>query len=785
MVQSIKRFHRRFSWPGWLAFGALLTVAVTWLWAHEGHAPLPTKGVDTSQLAEGKLTISSEARALLNVQTEKVDFRPFSEKVLAYADVVAPWQRHAYVTTRLPGKIVKLYARPGQAVSAGEPLADVTSLQLEDLQNELLNAQNDAKLSERIVRQQQALLKEGVTSDKDFREAHTKHQQHVNALAIGRFKWQSLGLPAKHLEELLSAGQSAALPSLSLLSPISGIVIHADLTVGKIVEPTEHLFEIVDVSKVSIKLGVLEKDLHRIEPGQTVEITLAAYPKEIFSTTVQSKGFYLDPQSQLGTAWAELTNLQGKAARVLPGMHGQAQIVVSSQENALSVPMTALGTDGAERFVLVQNALTAKGSEFQKRNIVAGLRSGGFIQVLRGEVYRGDEVVTVGSHELFPFFEQGVLRLSREGEKNIDLRVEPVQPQVVEDTIEINGMVEMPPNHRAFASSQLAGTIQKIRVDRGQVVRAGDILAEVASLELQKLQLDLLRAHLQIGLVEETLKLLRRVDQLLAQRQVWETESLYNEVKNRRDSLQRKLELVGLSPEQIHAVVIERRLVEAIPIRAPVDGVVVHFDKVLGQIVKAQEPVFEIHDLSHAWIQGFLSENDMAKVRFNQKARVRLVADPHFVGEAVVRRSGQVFGVDTRSLSVWVDLTPSQALARIASLWAQPQANPAARLETAVSIATELKTHSSTIMQHNMLARITLVVDRPSPTLALPLRAVVREGSRTYVFVRKPDGLFERRAVELGRADDRHVEITRGLQSGEMVAVQGAMPLATAYASLR
>ena len=53
------------------------------------------------------------------------------------------------------------------------------------------------------------------------------------------------------------------------------------------------------------------------------------------------------------------------------------------------------------------------------------------------------------------------------------------------------------------------------------------------------------------------------------------------------------------------------------------------------------------------------------------------------------------------------------------------------------------------------------------------------------MFVRKPDGTFERRPVETGLADDRFVTITRGLGAGEPVAVAGVTELMTAFVSLR
>ena len=56
--------------------------------------------------------------------------------------------------------------------------------------------------------------------------------------------------------------------------------------------------------------------------------------------------------------------------------------------------------------------------------------------------------------------------------------------------------------------------------------------------------------------------------------------------RQRRDSLSRKLEAAGLSPEQVRNVTAKRELVTALPVRAPLSGVVVAFPATLGQAVK-------------------------------------------------------------------------------------------------------------------------------------------------------------------------------------------------------
>jgi membrane fusion protein, heavy metal efflux system len=730
------------------ALGILLTAAATWLWAHAGHAPLPARGAQVD-VAKGQVVLSGEARDTLGVQTAEVRPRAIEESIVAYATLVTPWDQHAYVSARLAGRIDKLHVQPGQTVTAGQLLAELQSLELKNLQLEAVNAHNDLRLSEKMVEQMEAAGQS--VSRRQWEEARSKYQQDREARRIARSKWLSLGLSREEFDNLTRESDLRRVPLLPIRSPIGGVVIHADLSIGKVVEAAEHLFEIVDLSAVWVKIGVLEQDLHRIEPGQPVKLRLTAYPNKEFDSKVWVAEPSLDPRTHLGMVWAKLTNRPGADPHLLPGMNGLAHVVVSGSREKLAIPADALITEGAERYVLIEETATAAASQYQKQNVVVGRHTTDFVEILAGNVYPGDRVVTRGSHELAGFFVQGVLKLSPEAAKNIGLRVEPAGAHVVEDVIELDGTVDVPPDRRADVSSQLAGTLQRIHVTPGQTVPAGDVLAEIASLDLQNLQLDLLRADLDSRLRKDVVQRLRAAGRGTALREIQEAESFHQAALNRRESLLQKLAAIGLNAGQIKQLLQDKKLVETLPLRAPIGGTVIQFNKVLGQSVKAEEPLFAVHDLSHVWVQGYLFERDVARVRTGQKVRVRLVADPSFLAEGTVVRSGHTFGAEDRTLSVWI----------------------------------ELKEAPKQLLPYNLLAHLTVTLGRPRPVLAVPLESLVRDGLRSYLFVRRPDESFERRLVETGRADDRFIEITSGLEAGEAIAVRGAAELQTAYASLR
>ena len=98
-----------------LATLCLLTIAATVLLAHEGHAPLPTKGV-LVDVARGHVLLTPTSRNSLAVTTAEVEIKQVEGRFLAYAVVELPWRNHGFATAGLPGRVVNVRVTPGQIV---------------------------------------------------------------------------------------------------------------------------------------------------------------------------------------------------------------------------------------------------------------------------------------------------------------------------------------------------------------------------------------------------------------------------------------------------------------------------------------------------------------------------------------------------------------------------------------------------------------------------------------------------------------------------------------------
>ena len=746
-------------WLAWLILAGSIA-------AHEGHQALPTKGVEI-QPQSGTLVLSASARGALAIQTEEVAQRPVRRFLSAFGNLVVPWNNHAMVGSSLEGRVVSISAIAGQTVQIGQSVAEIESPKIESFQREIRDLIAGLRLDKQLLQGAQEASTSGAIPMARLLELQTSLFQRETALTIAKAKWKGLGLESSDFERMIANPDVNPSVRLSLRSPISGTILHTDLTVGKFVNLKEHVLEVIDLSTLWLRIDILEKDLSRIQVGDAVEFYPTSGSGKPILGTLEVIEKSLDPVTHLATAWVDLPNGTLQIAPLLPGMTGQVKIGAQSTVPKLSIPKSALVRDGAERFVLVEQERNEKASVFRKIPLAIGAQSGGMCEVTRGELVPGDRVLTQGSRQLGHLFTQGVLKLSPEAAVDIGLKTQSVQPLRVSKTLSVDGVVSLPPSKLARVSSQLSGRVHQILIDRSANVRKGQALALLSSPEFQELQLDCIQANLEVRFRESVLKNIRQGGTSIPQRQRIETENQLVAARNQLENLTRQLRLLGIDQEELEAMLQSQQVSEYYRVLAPIDGVVVGFHKAIGHIVSADEELFEIHDNSERLVEVFVSEKDANRIRNGQTLRCRSLAEEDRSYPGTVISSGQSLSNRGQTLSVWANV----------------------------------QFDDDSVVFYNMLCRISIELSESadgsdakdasdalsdqSAMLAIPLTSVLQEGSQTYVFIALTDGVVERRRVRLGHSDDRHVEVLWGLSPQETVVVQGVAALQTGFAAIQ
>ncbi|MFO7905868.1 MAG: efflux RND transporter periplasmic adaptor subunit [Planctomycetota bacterium] len=621
--------------------------------AHENHAPLPTKGVT---IAGDTIMLSDRAREAIGLSTAKVELKDIHRTVTVNARVELPWHAQAMITSLVPGRIDRVLVRPGETVAPDQELARVVSTELESLQLDLLQAKTQVELARKLVDQRTALDQQGIITGKTLLESQARLAEESAALQIARQKLLALGLDEATLRRIEQ--QEEPLPYVSIVSPVGGIITHADVRIGQMVSPTDHLYHVVNPTNVWIVGEVLESDVRLLAKGQQVEMRFAALPSETFPGRIDHLRMKMDPESRTQGVVIAVDNPGGK---LRPGMFGRVRISVEVAKEAIVCPLDAVMRSRTGTYVLAQRMP----GKYENRAVKLGLTEDGWVEVLSG-AFPGDQVVVVGNSLLAAL-------LGNEHKARVEATDSEPADESHEGVVAVaHGSVELPTDQQALATPHVEGRVRRILVEPSQEVSQGQVIAEIDSLQLRSVQLDLLQTLTQARLIEQSLDRLEELhDQgVVAKRQRWELQSRHQTLQTKAEGLERKLAYFGLPQQAIESLKkadvsqagSPSELVQTVPVRAPVAGRIVDFHVVPGQVVHPDEPLMEIHDLSAVWVKAFVYERDASRVQLGQPAHVHFTAYPGLKANGKVVRMSPLMHENMRVLPVWVEVANPDGL---------------------------------------------------------------------------------------------------------------------------
>jgi RND family efflux transporter MFP subunit len=277
----------------------------------------------------------------------------------------------------------------------------------------------------------------------------------------------------------------------------------------------------------------------------------------------------------------------------------------------------------------------------------------------------------------------------------------------------------------------LAGRVARVMVQVGQRVAVGTPLFSVASPDLATLQADRMKAEVELATARLALDRVRSIvqaqalpakDEVLATQQLKEAELAHRMAQARLASLK-------VQPVSDNEYVV----------KSPRAGVVVEKNILPDQEILSDSntnPVV-VADVSTVWAVAELFESDTAGIRAGTHAKVT---------------------VDMTSMDAKVDNVAAAV---------DPE-----RHTVAVRITLDNKDGA---LRPNTFARVEFESEFGDGAMEIAASALVSDGAKQYVYVARPDGLFERRDVVVGPVREGRALVTSGLRVGEAIAEQGAV----------
>ena len=328
-------------------------------------------GEEGHEEEEGALKLSPEQMSASGVQIVPVREGSLSHQVSVPGRIVADADRMAQIVPKVSGVVVEARKNLGDTVEKGEVLALIESREMAEAAAEYQAASRSAELAKTTHNREKTLWEKKVTAQQDYLSAKNAWQEAQIRLDLAKQKMETLGGTA-----------DKATPSRyhELKSPLAGLVVERELTLGEFVDTSHKAFTVADLSVLWVETAIAPDDLPNVKEGQDAFIEGGGKQgtgKLIFVSPV------INPDTRSAKAIIELENPEGKWRS---GDYANASIVTGTQEAGVLVPKDAVQTIEGKPFVFVKNE-----GGFEKRSVVTGKKDSEHIEVASG-LAQGEEV---------------------------------------------------------------------------------------------------------------------------------------------------------------------------------------------------------------------------------------------------------------------------------------------------------------------------------------------------------------------------------------------------------
>lgn len=326
---------------------------------------------DSSAQAALEVAFTPDQYKLAGIETGTIEKRNLSNVIKLNGVIDVEPGSEAIVSAPLGGYLKTAGLLPGQAISKGQVLATIENPEFINMQQDYLESTGRLKFLEQEYNRQQKLREEEVNATKTFQEVESNYrvmQARINGLEQ---KLASAGIGTSALKK------GKITRTANLYAPISGYIKSSNVSIGKYASPTDVLFEIINKNDIHLALNALEKDLGKIQAGQTVKFSSANENK--FNRTAK---IFL-----VGKAAGEDKNIavhchieKQDQSGLVPGMYVKAWIE-SGYEKQYAAPSESIVQLEGKDYLIIQTAQSQKEYTFLLEEIKKGTEQEGYTAI--------------------------------------------------------------------------------------------------------------------------------------------------------------------------------------------------------------------------------------------------------------------------------------------------------------------------------------------------------------------------------------------------------------------
>ena len=361
----------------------MLIIAVNVLFACKSDIKSENKTDSISN--ENTVSLTNAQFKNAKIETSILQQKTIASVLKLNGKIDVPPQNIISISAPLGGYLKNTKLLPGMRINKGEVVAILEDQQYIQIQQDYLLAKSKLQFAKLEYERQKELNQSQASSDKITQQALAElniQQITMNALA------EKLRLINKNPNSISASNISK---SMNIYSSISGYVSKVNVNIGKYVNPTDVLFELIDPTDIHLNIKVFEKDINKLAVGQQVIAFDNAHPDEKHTCEIIliSKDISAD-----GTAEVHC-HFENADKKILPGMYMNAEVKVTSSNNN-TLPDESIVTFEGKDYVFLE----IRKQQYEMLEVMLGERENGFVTIKNNEVLKDKTIVTKGAYTL-------------------------------------------------------------------------------------------------------------------------------------------------------------------------------------------------------------------------------------------------------------------------------------------------------------------------------------------------------------------------------------------------
>jgi membrane fusion protein, heavy metal efflux system len=376
---------------------AIGVAALFWSRGFVGHADTPpakeansSAAVDRSGKPSDAASVDLTEKQASTLKIGAVGSRDFTLFKTAVGTIDFNEDFLVQVFSQYPGKILKANFNIGDDVKAGDVLFTIDSPDLLQAESTLLATAGVLELQKRTLARATGLLKAGGSAQKDVDQSTSDEQTAEGNFKAARDAVRIFGKTDAEIDQIVEKRKVDSV--LLVPSPISGRIVARSAAPGFLTQPgtAPAPYAVADLSTMWMIANVIEADAPAYKLGQSVEVTVPAYPDTVFKGRVTTLGSIIDPNTHRQLVRSQIDDPKHL---LRSGMFASFVIRVGDPMPSLAVPANGVVREGDGTMTVW---VTSDSRHFTKRTVKIGLQQDGWTQILEG-LQPGEIVVTDGA----------------------------------------------------------------------------------------------------------------------------------------------------------------------------------------------------------------------------------------------------------------------------------------------------------------------------------------------------------------------------------------------------